>query len=239
MNDPTTPPEPVPRAARWRRRATKVGFALLGVLVLYLAFEVGRYTAGYSIFAARRERDVLRTEVKVLKRDNHLLQSRAEQLQTVNVGHSHEEQVVTHTIAHLQARIARQREKIAFYRGVVAHGAPAIGLRVGEVLLSAGKHPRHVHVDISLLRADRPDGVVSGTVSLSVGGRAGTTLDDRSLSTAHAPLKYRFRYYQELKDVLVLPPGFKPAHLTVTVRSHRHDIAPLTQTYSWSDVSVP
>lgn len=239
MNDLSAGSDSDLRATRWRRRLAKAGLALLAALALYVAFEIGRYTAGYSIFAARHEHSILRNEINVLKRDNHLLQAHLVGLQTVNVGHSHEEQVVTRTIAHLQAQIARQREKLAFYRGVVAHGAPPLGLRVGEVLLSSGKTPRHYQVDMSLLRADRPDGVVSGTVSLSIDGQGGDTLSNHALTGAHAPLKYHFRYYQELKETLVLPSGFKPAHLTVTVHSDRRNVAPLIQTYPWSAVSVP
>ena len=241
MNEPSLPPASQAHGAVWRTRALTTALALGALLVLYLAFEIGRNTAGYSILAAMHERDVLRNEIALLKSDNRALQTRVVELQTINAGHAHAEQVVTRTIAQLQAQIARQSEKLAFYRGVVAQGAPPIGLRVGEVLLSPGKRPLHYRVDISLLRTGRPDGEVSGTVGLSAGGEGpgGATLGNQLLTGKRADLKYRFRYYQEFKEELVLPPGFKPAHLTVTVRSSRSNIAPLIQTYPWNAVSVP
>ena len=241
MNSPEPLPEAAGRGPLWRRRAARAGLALGALLVLYASFEMGRYTAGYSVLAAIHEHEVLRGDIAALKRTNRALQARAVELQTINAGHAHAEQVVTRSIAQLQAQIARQSEKLAFYRGVVAQGAPPIGLRVGEVLLSPGKRPLHFRVDISLLRTDRPDGEVNGTLSFSADGQGPgeTSLTNQVLTGKSADLRYRFRYYQEFKEDLVVPPGFRPTHLTVTVRSSRPNIAPLIQSYPWSAVSVP
>ena len=240
MNSHNPLSDPEAHGGLRHRPAFKVGLALGALALLYVAFEIGRSSAGYSVFAAMHEQDVLHNEIALLKRDNRALQVRVVELQTLNAGHAHAERMVTRTIAQLQAQIARQSEKLAFYRGVVAQGAPPIGLRVGEVLLSPGKRPLHYRVDISLLRTDRPDGEVSGTVSLTADGRGpgGTTLGNQAL-LGKPTLQYRFRYYQEFKEDLVLPPGFSPAHLTVTVRSGHPNVAPLIQTYPWSAVSVP
>ncbi len=241
MNQPAPATDPDERRRQWRQRTVRTGLALGAAVVLYLAFEIGRFSAGYSILAELHEHDVLRGQITALRGDNRALQAHVIELQTLNAGHAHAEQVVTRTIAQLQAQIARQQEKLAFYRGVVAQGAPPVGLRVGEVLLSAGKRPLHFHVDISLLRADRPDGEVSGALSFAVEGQGPgqTTLSNQTLTGKPTDLKYRFRYYQEFKEDIVLPPGFKPLRLTVTVRSSRTNTAPLVQSYPWSAVSVP
>jgi hypothetical protein len=241
VNQPAPATDSDERRRPWQRRSMRIGLALGAAVVLYLAFEIGRFSAGYSILAALHEHDVLRGQIAALRGNNRALQAHVVELQTLNAGHAHAEQVVTRTIAQLQAQIARQQEKLAFYRGVVAQGAPPVGLRVGEVLLSAGKRPLHFHVDISLLRADRPDGEVSGALSFTVEGQGPgeTTLGNRTLTGKPTDLKYRFRYYQEFKEVIVLPPGFRPLRLTVTVRSSRTNIAPLVQSYPWSAVSVP
>lgn len=238
------PSDPPTSDTRWTRLRPSAARTILGIaafVVLYLVFEVGRYVAGYNIVSAMRERTRLTADVDRLRVANRALQARVVELQTLNVGHQREDEVVTRTISDLQGQIARQAEKLAFYRGVVAQGTPPIGLRIGEVRLSSGKVPLHFIVNISLLRADRPDGNVSGSLTLSVDGQGpdGTTLNDQALTGSRASFRYDFRYYQELTQNLVLPPGFKPAHLTVTVRSSRTNIAPLTQTYPWSAISAP
>ncbi len=227
---------------QWARpRAIRTALALGALLVLYLAFETGRYDAGYSILSAMHQRAALQARIAKLNASNRTLQAQVVRLETLDAGHRHEVQVVTQTISDLQARIARQSVKLAFYRNILAKGTPPIGLRIGEVRLSSGKMPLHFVVHLSLLRADRPDGTVSGTVDFSVAGEDpnGAALSNQSLTGRRADLAYRFRYYQQLQDGLVLPPGFRPAQLTVTVRSSRKDIAPLTQTYPWSAISTP
>ena len=224
-----------------RRRAVRIGLALGAALALYLTFEAGRFVAGYSIIAAVREQDAQQDTIVRLEHADRALQAQLLELQTVNAAHAREAQVVTRTIADLQAHVARLSEKLAFYKDVVAQGTPPIGLRMGEVLLSSGRRARHYHLHMSLLRADRPDGVVSGTVSVSVDGvgPGRATLDNRSLTGSSTGMRYRFRYYQELREGLVLPPGFKPKYLTVTVRARHAHIAPLIRAYPWNVIAVP
>ncbi len=224
-----------------RRRAVRIGLALGAALALYLTFEAGRFVAGYSIIAAVREQDAQQDTIVRLEHADRALQAQLLELQTVNAAHAREAQVVTRTIADLQAHVARLSEKLAFYKDVVAQGTPPIGLRMGEVLLSSGRRARHYHLHMSLLRADRPDGVVSGTVSVSVDGvgPGRATLDNRSLTGSSTGIRYQFRYYQELREGLVLPPGFKPKYLTVTVRARHAHIAPLIRAYPWNVIAVP
>lgn len=244
-----------------RRLILTVTLVVLGLVGLYVAFELGRYVAGYDILSAIRERAQLNGTITQLKATNTALHARIIELDTVNAGHAREDQEVSRTIGDLQAQVARQTEELAFYRAVVAEGAPAIGLRVGTVRLTAAKPAGEFVVHISLVRAGKTEGMISGTVSLTVdgqdaGGKA-ATLDNQTLvggragagasatgggagaAGAAADVPYDFRYYQELEQTVALPPGFRPAHLTVEVASSHKNVAPLSQTFPWSAVDVP
>ena len=243
-----------------RRLILTVTLVVLGLVGLYVAFELGRYVAGYDILSAIRERAQLNGTITQLKATNTALHARIIELDTVNAGHAREDQEVSRTIGDLQAQVARQTEELAFYRAVVAEGAPAIGLRVGTVRLTAAKPAGEFVVHISLVRAGKTEGMISGTVSLTVdgqdaGGKA-ATLDNQTLVAgaaaggagggasasaggAAADVPYNFRYYQELEQTVALPPGFRPAHLTVEVASSHKNVAPLSQTFPWSAVDVP
>lgn len=230
--------------APMRRMILTVTLAVLAVVGLGAAFEVGRYRAGYDVIAAMNERARFRGTIAQLKDTNRALQAKIIELETVNAGHAREDQVVSRTIGELQAQVARQTEELAFYRGVVAEGAPAIGVRVGTVRLSAAKPAGHYLVHVSLVRAGKTDGMTTGTVSLSVDGQGPEgkpgTLDGQALADGGAAdVPYDFRYYQDLEQSVTLPPGFRPEHLTVEVSSSRKNVAPLTQTFPWSAVTVP
>ena len=232
-----------PPAPLWRTILTG-SLIVLGVVGLIVAFELGQYRAGYNIVSALKERARFHSSIKRLENTNRALQARVIALETVNAGHAREDQVVARTIGDLQAQVARQTEELAFYRAVVAEGAPAIGVRVGTVSLSSAKPGGHFLVHVSLVRAGKTDGMATGTVSLTVDGQAAggkpVTLDSQALAGGgKAGVSYDFRYYQDLEQTVTLPPGFRPEHLTVKVGSSRKDVAPLTQTFPWSAVVVP
>lgn len=227
-----------------RRMILTVTLVVLGLVGLYVAFELGRYYAGYSVISVMQERARLNASIKELTASNRALQGRIIALETFSAGHAREDQVVSRTIGDLQAQVARQTEELAFYRAVVAEGAPAIGVRVGTVRLAATKPAGHFLVHVSLVRAGKTDGMTSGTISLAVDGQEQTgkaqTLDANTLAAGDAPdVTYDFRYYQDLEQTVTLPPGFRPEHLTVEVSSSRKDIPPLSQAFSWSAVAVP
>jgi hypothetical protein len=227
-----------------RRAVLTIALVVLGIAALAAAFEFGEYRAGYNIAAAIQERSRLEASIKQLEQTDGTLQSRVIQLETAVAGHTREDQVVARTIGDLQAQVARQTEELAFYRAVVAEGAPAIGVRVGTVRLAATKPADHFLVNVSLVRAGKTDGMTTGSVSLTVDGQGPTgkpaTLDSKTLAAGgDAEVAYDFRYYQQLEQTIALPPGFRPEHLTVQVSSNRKDVPPLTQTFPWSAVAVP
>lgn len=239
------PPDLVirPNAPLWRT-ALVVTLVVLGLVGLGVAFELGQYRAGFSVIAAMKERGQLHRSIRQLQAANRGLQAHIIDLETANAGHAREVQVVTRTISDLQAQVAQQTEELAFYRAVVAEGAPAIGLRVGTVQLSSAKPAGHYVVHVSLVRAGKTDGMTAGTVSLTVDGQGAggkpVTLDGKTLAAdGSATVPYDFRYYQQLNQPVTLPADFHPEHLTVQVSSSRKDVAPLTQTFSWSAVAVP
>lgn len=227
-----------------RRMILTITAAILVIVGLYAAFELGRYYAGYNIVSAIQERARFQDSVAHLKESNRSLQARIIRLETMTAGHTREDQVVAGTIGDLQAQVARQTEELAFYRAVVAEGAPPIGVRVGTVRLAAAKPTGHFLVHVSLVRAGKTDGMTTGNVSLAVDGQSPegkpASLDGQALAAGGATgVSYDFRYYQDVEQDVTLPPGFRAERLTVTVSSTRKDIAPLTQTFPWSAVVVP
>ena len=238
-------PELVVRAhAPMRRLILTISLAVVVLVGLATAFEFGQYRAGFNAISAVKDRSRLDTTIKQLESSNTALQGRIIGLQTMDAGHKREDQEVARTIGDLQAQVARQTEELAFYRAVVAEGAPAIGVRVGTVRLSSAKPLGHFLVDVSLVRAGKTDGMTTGNITFTVdgqdaGGKAATLASPALAGDGSGDLPYNFRYFQDLSQTVALPPGFRPAHLTVEVSSTRKDVAPLTQTFPWSAVFTP
>lgn len=238
-------PDIVVRRLSPRRRTTvRVVLGFLALIALYVVFELGRYSAGYNIISSLHERLRLSSAVRHLKAANLALQGRVIELQTIEAARSREAQVASRTIGDLQSKVASQTQELAFYHGVVANDAPAIGLRLAMVRFSSTKLPGHYTVRISLVRAGLAEGMATGTLTLAVDGRSAggepTTLANQALTADGSnDLPYSFRYYQDLEQSVTLPAGFLPKQLTVVVRSGRADVPPLTQTFPWSAVLAP
>ncbi|HEY6515129.1 MAG TPA: DUF6776 family protein [Steroidobacteraceae bacterium] len=230
--------------APMRRLILVISLAVLGLVGLAVAFELGQYHAGYNMVFAMQQRVRLHDSIRQLKSANTALQGRIIELQTIDAGQKREDQEVSRTIGDLQAQVARQTEELAFYRAVVAEGAPAIGVRVGTVRLSTAKPVGHFLVHVSLVRAGKTDGMTTGNVDLTVdgqdaGGKPATLASQALAEDGTGDVSYDFRYFQDLEQTVALPAGFRPEHLTVKVSSTRKDVAPLTQTFPWSAVFSP
>ncbi len=100
-----------------------------------------------------------------LEKTNHQLRTQLAKLDTISVGRAREQAEVARGIGDLQSQVARQSQELAFYRGVVAQGASELGVKIGQVRIASGAKPGEFMVHFSLVRAGRPDNVVTGVLA--------------------------------------------------------------------------
>lgn len=236
-----------PRVVRQRatvlHTALIVAGVLIGVFALYVMYELGRYDAGYDRQAVAQQRTELEVRMEHVEKTNRELRTRLAELETIRLGRAREQAEVARTMGELQAQVARESQELAFYRGVVAQGASSVGVKIEQLRITPGPHPSSYIVHMSLVRSGRADSAATGSMALSLDG-AGTdgarTLDLATLSGGKQhELHYNFHYLESFDQELAVPPGFRPERLNVEVRSSRHDIAPLSQTFLWSVETPP
>jgi hypothetical protein len=217
--------------------------ALIGLFAVYVVYELGRYNAGYDRQAVAQQRTELEVQIERLEKANREMRTRLAELDTIRVGRAREQAEVAKAIGDLQAQVARQSQDLAFYRGVVAQGAASLGVKIEQLRISAGAHAGSYLVHISLVRSGRGESTVSGTVQLSLDGAGESGAQTLNLATLTAgrshELRYNFKFLEALEQELTPPPGFKPERLAVEVRSSRHDVAPLSQSFLWNVESSP
>ena len=222
-----------------RRLAIFALMLLIGAFALYVVYELGRFDAGYDRFAVAQQRTELEVEIERLGKNNRELRTQLAELDTIRIGRAREQAEVARSIGDLQAQVARQTQELAFYRGIVAQGAGAVGVKVQQIHISAGSKPDRFVVHISLVRSVRPDSVAIGAMGVSVDGMGAdgkaATVDIAALTGGkQRELPFNFRYFANVDQDVALPAGFKPEHLAIEVRSSHKDIAPATQTFPWS-----
>jgi hypothetical protein len=212
---------------------------LLASFALYIVYELGRYNAGYDRMEAAQQRTELEVEIERLNKSNRELRTQLAELDTIRIGRAREQAEVTRTIGDLQAQVARQTQELAFYRGIVAQGATAVGVKVQQLHVTVGSKPQRFVVHIALVRSVRPDSVAIGSVALSIDGSTAdgkpTTLDLPALTAAkQKELPFNFRYFENLDQDVALPAGFHPETVAVEVRSNKKDVAPASQSFPWT-----
>jgi hypothetical protein len=217
--------------------------APIALLALYIVYELGRYDAGYDRQAVAQQRTALEVRIEHLEKENREMRTRLAEADTIGAGRAREQAEVARAMGELQAQVARQSQELAFYRGVVAQNANTPGVKIEQLRITAGTRPATFIVHMSLLRSGRADSSASGTVHLSLDGS--TDASARSLDLAALTggrvreLRYDFRYLQNFDQELSVPLAFKPEQLVVEVRSSRHDVAPLSQTFLWTVEASP
>jgi hypothetical protein len=228
----------VRRRAPILRTALSIATVLVGLFALYVAYEFGRYDAGYDRQAVAQQRTELEVQIERLSKDNREMRTKFAELDTIRLGRPNEQAEMARQLGDLQARLERQSQELAFYRGVVAQGASTLGIRIEQLHIVPGPQPATFAVHLALVRAGKPDAEALGTLQLTVEGSSeGTpkTLDLTALTGGRLhELRYNFRYLENIEQELTLPPAFKPERLAVQVLSSRHDVEPLSQTFIWT-----
>jgi hypothetical protein len=222
------------------RRLVIAGVLLLILaLALYVVYEVGRFNAGYDRLAVAQHRTEYEVAIERLQKSNRELRTQLAELDTIRIGRAREQAEVARAIGDLQAQVARQTQELAFYRGIVAQGAAAIGVKVQQVRITPGTKPNKFVLHVSLVRSVRPDNVAAGNMGVTIDGADGegksTSMDLPALTAGKQhELPYNFRYFENLDQEVAVPTGFKPDHVALEIRSSRKDVPPATQSFPWS-----
>lgn len=217
-------PAPVLLALGWL-----ASLALVAVAALWLARPAGvdqqRQRAAGAEAALRqssREAAELRRRVVVLEQSDRI--SRAANLDLQD------------TLAQRETQINDLRSDLAFYARLAGPTAQRTDLTVFSSKFSAQGDGAFGYRIVLTQTLDR-DAISTGQMRLAVEGvRAGRheTLDWAQLHAGGetAPQAFSFRYFQELSGRIVLPAGFTPQRVRVSLQAPER--APVERAFDWS-----
>jgi hypothetical protein len=210
-------------------------YVVAGLAVCYGAFELGRWSADYSIAAAMAERLDLKRRNRALGEENRSLQHR---VAVAEVGQRVDRQAQTEAqrmIGELQAESARQTQELQFYRGLVARQFGAGILRVQELRIRPEEEHRY-RVLITLVQAATRNALASGSVTFTIEGRQGGAPRTLALAEIEAArrraLPFSLRFFQQIEVPIELPLDFAPSRLHVEYRVGRNAES-TRQSFNW------
>lgn len=223
--------------APWRRRSTLVAAIIAGLLILYVAYEWGRFEGGYSKFAELQRRREFASQVDTLKDENEKLRAT---VAAAELSHNVDQKAysdVEKNLGDLQAQVLKQREELAFYRGIVSPEDGIGGLRVERFQVHKGNAERQYRLQLVLVQSMRQEGNVAGSVTIEIEGTRDNqpvqlTLNQAGGATrADGQVAFQFRHFQKMEHEVTLPEGFEPRAVNVEVRAAK--LAPVKESFRW------
>ena len=226
----------VVRAHAPRRRAVLWGAAgLLAVALLYAAFELGRYDAGFRVVDSVRGALAASSRIRELEADNARQRTQLEAADVARRVDREGYKQVERSLGDMQSQIARLNQDLSFYRGLVQPES-LIHVKVQQMQIvpeAAGQF----RLKFVLMQTGKPDSVVTGNAAIVVDGLLRGK--PRSLSFAElspsrrVSLAYSFRYFEDYDELIRLPPGFEPTRVGVEIHSGRDSIHSFRQAFVW------
>jgi len=224
-----------------RRRAVLLGgAALVTVLILYAAFELGRYDAGFRVIDSVRGALAASARIRALEADNARQRTQLEAADVARRVDREGYKQVERSLGDMQSQIARLNQDLSFYRGLVQPDS-LIHVKVQQMQIvpeAAGPGTAaQYRLKFVLMQTGKPDNVVTGSAALVVDGLLRGK--PHSLSFAQlspnrrVSLAYSFRYFEDYDELIELPQGFEPTRVGVEIHSGRDLNHGFRQAFFW------
>lgn len=172
------------------------------------------------------ELDDLRQQAATLKRSDQISRNANIELQNA--------------LAEREEEISGLRADVAFYERLVGSTGQRLGLRVHEAKF-APETGGTWHYTVTLTQNLNRGAISKGSMRFVVdgvrAGKLGTVKWEELVQTPNAPGKpFSFRYFQQLEDSVMLPPGFTPQRVRVTLQGNAGTVE---QTFTWDARKSP
>src|SRR5277367_5618343 len=206
-----------------KRHAVLWGMAvLLAIGILYAAFELGRYDAGFRVVDSVRGALAASARIRSLEAENGNQRRQLEAAETARRVDREGYAQVERSLGDMQSQIARLNQDLSFYRGLVQPES-LIHVKVQQMQIVPDGPAGQYHLKFVLMQTGKPDKEVAGNTTVTLDG----LLAGKPMSLSYAQvspnrrvsLAYSLKYFQEYNEPIELPAGFEPTHVGVEIHS--------------------
>ena len=229
-----------------RRRAVLLGLsALLAALILYAAFELGRYDAGFRVVDSVRGALAASARIRTLEAENARQRTQLEAAEVARRVDREGYKQVERSLGDMQSQIARLNQDLSFYRGLVQPDS-LVHVKVQQMQIvpdaagpgdAAPGAAAQYHLKFVLMQTGKPASVVAGSAAIVVDGLLHgkpVSLSFAELSpNRRASLAYSFRYFEDFDELIRLPQGFEPTRIGVEIHSGKDSSHSFRQAFVW------
>lgn len=215
-----------PTRQRWIRGALRV----IAIVVIFLAgFAVGR-TFGFP--------DDLRARAHGLATRNAALEDQLQGLQQQQQTNSTALAALKSSLAGRDAELQKLQREQAFYARLIGIDSNRSGLGVHSMAVSPVAGTRAWNFTVTLVDTAENADAARGTLTLSIDGVSDGKLTTVGWANLAAPaasdgVPFAFKFFQQLRGSFLLPKGFVPNRVTVTL--HPEGGEPVSRRIDWKE----
>lgn len=133
------------------------------------------------------------------------------------------------------------RREITFYQKIMNPDQEIAGVVIDSLELQPGRQPQSFHFRLALVQTERQRNLISGTISMRLRGRQNGAMQDLDLQQLAAieakDQQFSMRYFTVQAGQFVLPEGFLPERIDVTVQLRGSQTQPLTRSFFWEQLT--
>ncbi|MBW0148693.1 DUF6776 family protein [Marinobacter arenosus] len=224
---------------RLRRTAILLVFSVVAAVAGY---ATGLAQGGFRFSNVEASNDVLEEELDTLRED---YTEARQQVINLDRGRAIDEQALNQarkTIVELETRIASLKSDLTFYKNIMAPSETSKGLQVDSLTLAPDRQPGAFDFKLVLTQVGNNKSYIAGVVAVNVIGlrdeeKEVIALRDLSQDIEDLGVKFRFRYFQDVEGLLVLPDGFEPLEVQVVAQAEGRKSSQAERTFDWDDLT--
>lgn len=194
-----------------------VGTAVIGVVCLIIGFALGQdKVVTDRISNALLSKDLAQSRARVVALEADLIDARL----NVDVQHAASNALREDMASELE-KSTLLTEEVTFYKGLMSPSSLSKGLQVEELEITRSTGEREYSFKLLLTQVALRRSYIAGDVRVDFIGESEAVRSLTELGVLKAyPLKFRFRYFQDLAGRIILPADFVPARILVTAQQN-------------------
>lgn len=194
-----------------------VGTAVIGVVCLIIGFALGQdKVVTDRISNALLSKDLAQSRARVVELEADLIDARL----NVDVQHAASNALREEMASELE-KSTLLTEEVTFYKGLMSPSSLSKGLQVEELEITRSAGERQYSFKLLLTQVALRRSYIAGDVRVDLIGESEAVRSLTELGVLKAyPLKFRFRYFQDLAGRITLPVDFVPVRILVTAQQN-------------------
>ncbi len=229
----------IQRPGRWL--AAAILLILLVLFSIWLSYEYGRNVAGYDSAVKETEIAQLTHQLELAHAEISEYQHQAAMLERNSQIDSNASSELQATLATAQSEVMELKKELSFYKSIVSPEDTKRAVAIQTIELNPDGEGGYQY-RIMVSQRGRNDRFVRGVLKVSLKGSQDgveTVIPLKNVSKkAKKPLKFGFKYFQNLEGDLKLPATFRPETMRVQVKPSSKRIDVVDEQFAWTDLTA-